>query len=29
MSKRSYDSSAHEKRISKYRVNDDDLFEYV
>ncbi|KAG2031981.1 hypothetical protein BDR03DRAFT_1027346 [Suillus americanus] len=28
MSKRSYDSSAHEKRISKYRVNDDDLFEY-
>ncbi|OAX37692.1 hypothetical protein K503DRAFT_801051 [Rhizopogon vinicolor AM-OR11-026] len=29
MSKRSYDSNAHEKRISKYRVNDDDLFEYV
>jgi hypothetical protein len=29
MSKRSYDSSAHEKRISKYRINDDDLFEYV
>lgn len=29
MSRRSYDSFAHERRLSKYRVSDDDLFEYV
>ncbi|KAF8154152.1 cytoplasm protein [Crassisporium funariophilum] len=29
MSRRSYDSFAHEKRLSKYRVSDDDLFDYV
>ncbi|KAG9310974.1 hypothetical protein JVU11DRAFT_8852 [Chiua virens] len=29
MSRRSYDSVAHEKRLSKYRVTDDDLFDYV
>lgn len=29
MSRRSYDSVAHEKRVSKYRVSDDDLFECV
>ncbi|KAG5646183.1 hypothetical protein DXG03_004236 [Asterophora parasitica] len=29
MSSRSYDSFAHEKRISKYRVTDDELFDYV
>lgn len=29
MSRRSYDSVAHEKRVSKYRVTDDDLFECV
>ncbi|KAF8968851.1 homology domain-containing protein [Flammula alnicola] len=29
MSRRSYDSFAHESRLSKYRVTDDDLFDYV
>ncbi|PPQ75663.1 hypothetical protein CVT26_001891 [Gymnopilus dilepis] len=29
MSRRSYDSFAHERRLSKYRVTDDDLFDYV
>ncbi|KAF8547315.1 hypothetical protein OG21DRAFT_1490334 [Imleria badia] len=29
MSRRSHDSVAHEKRVSKYRVTDDDLFDYV
>ncbi|GLB44150.1 putative munc13 (mammalian uncoordinated) homology domain containing protein [Lyophyllum shimeji] len=29
MSSRSYDSFAHEKRISKYRVTDEELFNYV
>lgn len=29
MSRRSYDSVAHEKRLSKYRVTDNDLFECV
>ncbi|KAI5990422.1 hypothetical protein EDD15DRAFT_2280125 [Pisolithus albus] len=29
LSRRSYDSTAHEKRLSKYRVTDDDLFDYV
>ncbi|KAF5376074.1 hypothetical protein D9615_007711 [Tricholomella constricta] len=29
MSSRSYDSFAHEKRLSKYRVTDDELFNYV
>ncbi|KAH7927207.1 hypothetical protein BV22DRAFT_1085505 [Leucogyrophana mollusca] len=29
LSRRSYDSAAHEKRLSKYRISDDDLFEYV
>ncbi|CAA7262191.1 unnamed protein product [Cyclocybe aegerita] len=29
MSRRSYDSFAHEKRLSKYRVSDDVLFDYV
>ncbi|KIK25250.1 hypothetical protein PISMIDRAFT_97293 [Pisolithus microcarpus 441] len=29
LSRRSYDSTAHEKRVSKYRVTDDDLFDYV
>jgi hypothetical protein len=29
MSHRSYDSIAHQKRLSKFLVTDDDLFEYV
>ncbi|KAF9481580.1 cytoplasm protein [Pholiota conissans] len=29
MSRRSYESFAHESRLSKYRVTDDDLFDYV
>lgn len=29
LSRRSYDSTSHEKRLSKYRVPDDDLFDYV
>jgi hypothetical protein len=29
MSRRSYDSFAHEKRLSKYRVTDDELFKSV
>ncbi|KAK1226000.1 hypothetical protein PQX77_000667 [Marasmius sp. AFHP31] len=29
MSRRSYDSAAHEKRLSKYRVSDEDVFSYV
>ncbi|KAG6812915.1 hypothetical protein H0H92_015467 [Tricholoma furcatifolium] len=29
MSSRSYDSYSHEKRVSKHRVTDDDLFDYV
>ncbi|KAG7087446.1 hypothetical protein E1B28_013412 [Marasmius oreades] len=29
MSRRSYDSFAHEKRLSKYRVTDEELFNYV
>ncbi|KAF8999791.1 cytoplasm protein [Cyathus striatus] len=29
MSRRSYNGSAHEKRLSKYRVSDDELFNYV
>ncbi|KAI6037993.1 hypothetical protein EDC04DRAFT_2699211 [Pisolithus marmoratus] len=29
LSRRSYDSTAHERRLSKYRVTDDDLFDYV
>ncbi|PPQ80348.1 hypothetical protein CVT25_003631 [Psilocybe cyanescens] len=29
MSRRSYDSFAHESRVSKYRVTDDDLFELL
>jgi hypothetical protein len=29
MSRRSYDSAAREKRMSKYRVSDEDLFSYV
>lgn len=29
MSRRSYASYSHEKRISKYRVTDEDLFKYV
>ncbi|KAI6002214.1 hypothetical protein F5J12DRAFT_841563 [Pisolithus orientalis] len=29
LSRRSYDSTAHERRLSKYRVSDDDLFDYV
>ncbi|THU97847.1 hypothetical protein K435DRAFT_828529 [Dendrothele bispora CBS 962.96] len=29
MSRRSYNSQAHEKRLSKYHVSDDELFEYV
>ncbi|KAL4063041.1 hypothetical protein V8B97DRAFT_2087962 [Scleroderma yunnanense] len=29
LSRRSYESTSHEKRLSKYRVADDDLFDYV
>ncbi|KAL0952399.1 hypothetical protein HGRIS_006675 [Hohenbuehelia grisea] len=29
MSRRSYDSQAHERRLSKYRITDDELFNYV
>jgi hypothetical protein len=29
MSRRTFDSTAHQKRISKFLVTDDDLFEYV
>ncbi|KAF8841859.1 hypothetical protein BDN67DRAFT_966570 [Paxillus ammoniavirescens] len=29
LSRRSYDGASHEKRLSKYRVTDDDLFDYV